>query len=90
MDEPMVSWISNFASNWKMNCLDLERKGTTVIFITHNIEEAVYMAERILVLSNKPTTIKEEIFCDLPHPRDVTAPEFVKIRQEVTDLIKWW
>lgn len=65
-------------------------KGTTVIFITHNIEEAVYMAERILVLSNKPTTIKKEIFCDLPHPRDVTSPEFVKIRQEVTDLIKWW
>lgn len=65
-------------------------KGTTVIFITHNIEEAVYMAERILVLSNKPTTIKKEILCNLPHPRDVTSPEFVKIRQEVTDLIKWW
>lgn len=65
-------------------------KSTTVIFITHNIEEAVYMAERILVLSNKPTTIKKEIICDLPHPRDITSPEFVKIRQEVTDLIKWW
>ena len=33
--------------------------GSTVLFITHNIEEAVYLAERILILSNKPTTIKE-------------------------------
>jgi sulfonate transport system ATP-binding protein len=62
----------------------------TVLFVTHNIEEAVYLAERILVLTQKPTTIKEEIFVDLPHPRDVTSPEFVKIRDEVTDLIKWW
>lgn len=65
-------------------------KGTTIIFITHNIEEAVYIGERILVLTNKPTTIKEEIVCELPHPRDVTSPEFVKIRDNVTDLIKWW
>ncbi|NLJ70740.1 MAG: ABC transporter ATP-binding protein [Clostridiaceae bacterium] len=63
---------------------------TTVIFITHNIEEAVYLAERILVLTNKPTTIKEEVLCDLPRPRDVTSPEFIKIRDKVTELIKWW
>jgi len=63
---------------------------TTVIFVTHNIEEAVYLAERILVLTNKPTTIKEEVIVDLPHPRDFTDPEFVRIRQHVTELIKWW
>lgn len=67
-----------------------QETGTTVIFITHNIEEAVYLAERILVLTNKPTTIKAEVQCDLPRPRDVTSPEFIKIRDEVTDLIKWW
>jgi len=63
---------------------------TTVIFVTHNIEEAVYLAERILVLTNKPTTIKEEVRVDLPRPRDFTDPEFVRIREHVTDLIKWW
>ena len=63
---------------------------TTVIFITHNIEEAVYLSERILVLTNKPTKIKKEIINDLPRPRDVTAPDFVEIRNHVTDLIKWW
>ncbi len=64
--------------------------GATVIFVTHNIEEAVYLAQRILILTNKPATIKEEIIVDLPRPRDVTDPEFVKIRKHVTDQIKWW
>ncbi|MGN0183758.1 MAG: ABC transporter ATP-binding protein [Aristaeellaceae bacterium] len=64
--------------------------GTTVIFITHNIEEAVYLGERILVLTNKPTKIKEEIINDLPHPRDISSPGFVELRNRVTDLIKWW
>ncbi len=64
--------------------------GSTVLFITHNIEEAVYLAERILILSNKPTTIKEDIKVDLPRPRDVTDPEFIKLRKHVTDMIKWW
>ena len=63
---------------------------TTVLFITHNIEEAVYLSDRILVLTNKPTHIKEEIINDLPRPRKVTDPEFVALRNKVTDLIKWW
>ncbi|WHH56842.1 ABC transporter ATP-binding protein [Petroclostridium sp. X23] len=63
---------------------------STVVFITHNIEEAVYLAERILILSNKPTTIKEEVIVDLPRPRDFTDPKFVEIRRHVTDQIKWW
>ena len=61
-----------------------------MIFITHNIEEAVYLSERILVLTNKPTKIKKEIGNPLPWPRDVTAEDFVEIRNHVTDLIKWW
>ncbi|MBT9775519.1 ATP-binding cassette domain-containing protein [Clostridium sp. MCC353] len=63
---------------------------STVIFITHNTEEAVYLADRILVLSQKPTSVKEEIIVDLPRPRDVTSPDFVKLRTYVTDKIKWW
>lgn len=64
--------------------------GSTVAFITHNIEEAVYLAERILILSPKPSTIKEEVIVDLPRPRQYDDPEFVRIRKYVTDCIKWW
>lgn len=63
---------------------------STVIFITHNIEEAVYIAERILVLSPKPTNIKAEVKVDLPHPRNMIDPAFVEIRKKVTELIRWW
>lgn len=63
---------------------------STVIFITHNTEEAVYLAERVLVLSQKPASVKESIDVTLPHPRDVYAPEFIDIRNHVTDEIKWW
>jgi sulfonate transport system ATP-binding protein len=63
---------------------------STVIFVTHNIEEAVYVAERILVLSNKPTNIKAEVMVDLPRPRSLIDPAFVAIRKQVTELIRWW
>ena len=64
--------------------------GNTIIFVTHNIEEAVYLAERVLVLSNKPTHIRAEIEVDLPRPRNLVDPKFVEIRRHVTDLIRWW
>lgn len=67
-----------------------EKTGTTVLFITHNIEEAVYLSQKIMVLTNKPTSVKTVIENTLPRPRDVMSPEFVRLRNEVTELIKWW
>ena len=64
--------------------------GSTVVFITHNIEEAVYLAERVLILSNKPAKIKEEVRIDLPRPRDITSSQFIQYRNYITDKIKWW
>jgi sulfonate transport system ATP-binding protein len=63
---------------------------TTVIFITHNIEEAVYLGNKIMILTNKPTTVKTTLVDDIPRPRDIAAPEFVALRNQVTELIKWW
>jgi sulfonate transport system ATP-binding protein len=63
---------------------------STVIFVTHNIEEAVYVAERVLVLSNKPTKIKAEVKVELPRPRNLIDPEFIALRKQVTELIRWW
>lgn len=63
---------------------------STVIFITHNIEEAVYLADRCLILTQKPTGIKEEVEINLPHPRDVSSEEFIKLREYITEQIRWW
>lgn len=67
-----------------------EMTHTTVLFITHNIEEAVYLGNHIMVLSNKPTTVKTMIDDDIPRPRDIADPQFVELRNYVTDMIKWW
>jgi sulfonate transport system ATP-binding protein len=64
--------------------------GSTIVFITHNIEEAVYLAERVIILSNKPACIKEELVLDLPRPRNIAGSEFIQYRKYITDKIKWW
>ena len=91
MDEPYGQLDNSLRYKLEDELIKLwQHTGTTVIFITHNIEEAVYLSERILVLTNKPTGIKKEIVNDLPRPRDVADVAFNKLRDEVTDLIKWW
>ena len=91
MDEPYGQLDISLRFRLEDELIRLWREtGTTVIFITHNIEEAVYLSQRILVLTNKPTKIKKEIANTLPWPRDVTDRDFVEIRNHVTELIKWW
>lgn len=91
MDEPYGQLDIELRFKLEDELIRLWREvGTTVIFITHNIEEAVYLSGRILVLTNKPTKIKAEIPNDLPRPRDIADPSFVALRNQVTELIKWW
>lgn len=91
MDEPYGQLDIELRYRLEDELLKLwEMTGTTVIFITHNIEEAVYLGQKIMVLTNKPTSIKTEIENDLPRPRDIADARFVELRNQVTDLIKWW
>lgn len=91
MDEPYGQLDVDLRFKLEDELISLwERTGTTVIFITHNIEEAVYLSEKILVLTNKPTTIKQEFQNPLPRKRVITGNEFIDIRNHVTELIKWW
>ena len=57
-----------------------------VLFITNNIEEAVYLADRIILLTNCPTNVKREIQVDLPRPRDYISNEFLDIREEISNI----
>jgi ABC-type nitrate/sulfonate/bicarbonate transport system ATPase subunit len=61
--------------------LDEERH--TVLLITHDVEEAIYLADRILVLSPRPTTIQTTFHVDLPHPRKLSSPEAQSMREAV-------
>jgi sulfonate transport system ATP-binding protein len=92
MDEPFGQLDTSTRFHIENILVDIwKKKKQTIIFVTHNLEEAVYLSERILVMTPKPTTIKKEVRVDhMPYPRDITDPEFVRIRREVTDLVKWW
>ena len=59
----------------------------TVIFVTNNIEEALYLADRIIVLTNCPATIKKEYIIDLPRPRNLVSEEFLALRKEITSIL---
>ncbi|MBT9778541.1 ATP-binding cassette domain-containing protein [Clostridium sp. MCC353] len=64
-----------------------EAEKRTVIFVTNNIEEALYLADRILVLTNCPATVKKEYIIDLPRPRNLVSPEFLELRKTITGIM---
>lgn len=64
-----------------------EKEKRTVVFVTNNIEEALYLADRIVLLTNCPTKIKKEYVIDFPRPRDYTADDFLALRDEITKFM---
>ncbi len=63
------------------------REKRTVVFVTNNVEEAIYLADRIILLKNTPTCVEQEYLVDFPRPRDYTAKAFLKLREEITAQI---
>ena len=57
----------------------------TVIFVTNNIEEALYLADRIVLLTECPAHVKAVYEVNLPRPRDTVDPEFLRLRKEISD-----
>lgn len=60
-----------------------------ILMVTHDIEEAVYMADRVVVLSPRPGTKVGEVVIDLPHPRDRISYEFIEYRHAIMDLLEF-
>ncbi len=68
-----------------------EREQKTVMFVTHDIEEAIFLASRVVVMTARPGLIKADIAVDLPHPRHYTiktSPEFSALKARLTDEIR--
>ncbi|TPI31812.1 ABC transporter ATP-binding protein [Mesorhizobium sp. B3-1-6] len=68
-----------------------ERRKKTVLFVTHDIEEAIFMASRVIVMSARPGRIKSDVPVDLPHPRHYTlktSPEFSALKAQLTEDIR--
>lgn len=64
-----------------------QREKKTILFVTHDVEESVQLADRVVVMSKRPATIATVIDVKLPRPRDLDAPEYLSIRDEIFDII---
>lgn len=76
----MQSWLQDV---W-------QRYRWTVLMITHDIREAVYLSDRVVVLSARPATVRHELRVDLPRPRDlslITTPEFVALEEQLLEIL---
>ena len=60
-----------------------------ILMVTHDIEEAVYMADRVIVLTPRPGTNAGEVRIDMPHPRDRISAEFIELRHAIMDMLEF-
>jgi NitT/TauT family transport system ATP-binding protein len=93
MDEPFASVDAQTRGDLEDLVLQVhERFGVTILFVTHDIDESVYLADRIVVLTPSPTAVNTVLSVDLPRPRDQVGtrelPEFARLRSQVYKLIK--
>jgi NitT/TauT family transport system ATP-binding protein len=93
MDEPFASVDAQTRFDLEDLCLTIrEDFGMTILVVTHDIDEAVYLADRVVVLGSKPARVLRVVDVDLPSPRDQIStralPEFAEQRTEVLALIK--
>jgi NitT/TauT family transport system ATP-binding protein len=93
MDEPFASVDAQTRASLEDLLLDVwERRNKTVLFVTHDIDESVYLADRVVVLSNAPARVVADLGIGIPRPRDQietkATPEFVELRAEVARLVR--
>ena len=88
LDEPfggLDSLTRSSMQRWLADALAQEPR--TVLLVTHDVEEAVFLADRIAVLSSRPGRVIAEIIVELARPRDVTSPEFGRVKRRVLEAL---
>ena len=93
MDEPFAAVDAQTRADLEDLVRGIWKKlGVTILFITHDIDESVYLGERVLVLSNSPTVVQEDLTIDLPAERDQlgtrSSPRFTELRGHVYEQIQ--
>jgi NitT/TauT family transport system ATP-binding protein len=93
MDEPFGAVDAQTREQLQEELLKIWAKtDTTVLFVTHSIDESIYLSDRVVVMHSRPGRIKEEVVVDLPRPRwegDVKAdPRFARLRTDVRESLR--
>ena len=86
MDEPFGSLDAQTRNLMQTELLKIQdRTHKTVVFVTHSVDESIYLADRVVVLTARPASVKAIFDVDLPRPRDRAGEEFARIRHEVLE-----
>jgi ABC-type nitrate/sulfonate/bicarbonate transport system ATPase subunit len=64
-----------------------EAEKKTVLFVTHDIDESVQLADRVVVMSSRPATIRRIVDIDMPHPRDLSSRRYIELRDSIFEEI---
>jgi NitT/TauT family transport system ATP-binding protein len=89
MDEPFGSVDSQTRRRLQRELLDIWRNmEKTVVFVTHDIEEAVLLSDRVVVLTGSPGRVRDDVTIELPRPRDQTGDEFIEYVDSLLDLVE--
>ena len=89
MDEPFGALDAQTRNQMQAELLRIwSETRKTVLFVTHSVDEAVFLADRIVVMTARPGTIKEIYDIDLPRPRDRANPEFIALRRTILDELE--
>jgi NitT/TauT family transport system ATP-binding protein len=84
MDEPFAALDAMTRDDMQQLLTDIWQKTKkTIVYITHNVAEAVYLGDKVIVLNAHPGTVKAEITLDLPRPRDPLSESFVASQREI-------
>ena len=88
MDEPFGALDALTREQLQRELLQIwARTRVTIVFVTHSVEEAALLADRVLVMSAGPGRIESDITIDLPRPREVSSPEFNAVRRELAQRL---
>jgi NitT/TauT family transport system ATP-binding protein len=88
LDEPLISIDAQNRNKLQDDLIEIwQRSKRTMIFITHNIDEAVYLSDRIVILSGLPATVKEIVKIPLDRPRNRTQTEFNLLRKKILEIL---
>ena len=88
LDEPLGKLDSMTRMTMQQELVSLwQRTGFTSLLVTHDVEEALFMSNRVIVLSDRPATIKADIAIDLPFPRHRGDPRLAELRREILGLL---
>lgn len=89
LDEPfgaLDAMTRSAMHGWLLKCW--QNFDRTILFVTHDVEEAVKLCDRVFVLSNRPATVKATIDIPLTRPREITEKEFVRVKGKLLNLIQ--